>query len=131
MFFVVVLLSDPRTLFYLVCGGELVHGREKQCREQMNLIYNLIVEKGMAPAKNIMFVYGRGHKLNKKVKSFECTGPMFRLYGPSNQQQGFAFNPQPAGPKCPLPGPQDNGVHCLGCGLICADWFRSSLCWRY
>ena len=81
----------------------------------MNLIYDTIIKKGMATKEHIVFVYGRGQKLNNSVtRSFEATGYTFKLYGPQMQQGGGLFGgPAPQQKKCPLPGNEDNGMFIL------------------
>lgn len=80
----------------------------------MNLIYDTIIKKGMATKEHIVFVYGRGQKLNNSVtRSFEATGNNFKLYGPKHQQGAFWGAPAPQQIKCPLPGNEDNGMFIL------------------
>jgi hypothetical protein len=89
--------------------------REKHDREQMNMIYNTIVSKGLAKEDQIVFVRGRGTELNSSAKIASCTASGFKMYCPSTQSattqlgcmDGDLFSglqpPQPAGLQPPQP----------------------------
>jgi hypothetical protein len=58
--------------------------REKHDREQMNMIYNTIVSKGLAKEDQIVFVRGRGTELNSSTMA-SCTASGFKMYCPSTK----------------------------------------------
>ena len=85
--------------------------KEKQSRDQMNMVYKTIIEKGLAKEDQIMFVTGRGGGLNASIKkSYEAAGENFKMYGPANLNQGgFCFGTVPHVSNMPFPSPRDNG----------------------
>ncbi len=88
-----------------------MHDKEKQSREQMKMVYNTIIEKGLAKEDHILVVRGRGKELVSSSPSndFVTNGGSFKMYGPVySQQGGFTFGgPTPSG--VPLPSARDNG----------------------
>lgn len=62
----------------------MVPERERQDREQMNMIYSTIISQGLAKEDQVVFVRGRGRALNFSVMNdFLATG--FKMYGPYSQ----------------------------------------------
>ncbi len=73
----------PKTRFYLVCGGEQIPERERQDREQMNMICKVITSKGLAKKEEIYFVSGRGTQINSLVNGHYKINSDFGMYGPA------------------------------------------------
>ena len=68
----------------------------------MDMIYKTIIEKGLAKEDQIMFVSGRGGKLNSATRNNEeANGFNFNLYGPKIKDKLLIY------PSCSDNGKQD------------------------
>ena len=77
-------------LFYLVCGGEMTLDKERRSREQMNMIYKTIIEKGLTTEDHIEFVSGRGGQLNSTNNHHSiASGANFGLYSSTAASQAM------------------------------------------
>ena len=60
--------------------------RERHSREQMNMIYKIIINKGLVEKEDIYFVSGRetpiNHSVNRHYKVSDSLKSAFRMYGP-------------------------------------------------
>lgn len=98
-------IVPPKTMFYLVCGGEIVPEREKQDREQRRMIYETIISQGLATKDQVVFINGRGQELNPSFRNITLSAANFKMYGPYEQYNTING---PAGfSKAPLSN--DNG----------------------
>ena len=81
--FILAPQHPPKTCFYLVCGGEQIPERERHDREQMNMIYKIIVDKGLAKKDSIYLISGRG-RVQGHYKISSASNEAFRMYGPES-----------------------------------------------